>query len=106
MTEVPAADLSIAVTRCLQTHEDPTMNTAKKLRQEGRQEGQTEGIRQGLSQGLSQGRAALLERMLEARFGPLPAALRQRLSIATTAELDAIGLRLLDATALEQVLAD
>ncbi len=55
-------------------------------------------------QGELHGRAALLQRQLALRFGPLTAATLERLSTAPIDELDAIGERLLSAQSLEEAL--
>lgn len=60
-------------------------------RQEGRQEGQIEGER------------ALVHRLLERRFGALPAWAEQHIAAADVATLEQWGLRLLDVTSLEEV---
>lgn len=52
----------------------------------------------------AEGRAALLQRQLTLRFGPLPASVMERLSTAAIDELDAIGERLLTAQSLEEAL--
>lgn len=59
--------------------------------EEGRQEGQIEGER------------ALVHRLLERRFGELPAWAEQHIAVADVATLEQWGLRLLDATSLEEV---
>ena len=59
----------------------------------------------GRAEGEVRGRAALLQRQLTLRFGPLPTAATDRLSAATIDELDAIGERLLTAQSLEEALA-
>jgi hypothetical protein len=53
---------------------------------------------------VAEGRAALLQRLLARRFGPLPTNAMERLSAATIDELDAIGDRLLSAQSLEEAL--
>lgn len=58
----------------------------------------------GRAEGQAEGRAALLQRQLTLRFGPLPAEAAERLSAATIEELDAIGERLLVAQSLEEAL--
>jgi len=58
----------------------------------------------GRAEGQAEGRAALLQRLLMQRFGPLPAEAVERLSTATIDELDAIGERLLSAESLEEAL--
>jgi hypothetical protein len=59
---------------------------------------------QGLAEGEAHGRAALLQRQLTHRFGPLPPEVAERLSTATIDELDAIGERLLSAQSLDEAL--
>lgn len=59
--------------------------------EEGRQEGQIEGER------------ALVHRLLERRFGALPAWAEQHIAAADVATLEQWGLRLLDVTSLEEV---
>jgi predicted transposase YdaD len=59
--------------------------------EEGRQEGQIEGER------------ALVRRLLERRFGVLPAWVEERIAAADPTALEQWGLRLLDATSLEEV---
>ncbi len=54
--------------------------------------------------GRAEGRAALLQRQLTSRFGPLPPEVAERLATATIDELDAIGERLLSAPSLEEAL--
>jgi hypothetical protein len=63
---------------------------------------QSEFARRYFGQGQQQGRLAIVERLLTARFGALPPEIRERLAAATSAELDAIGDRLLNATTLEE----
>ncbi len=58
----------------------------------------------GRAEGELQGRAALLQRQLTHRFGPLPPEATERLSAATIDELDAIGERLLSAESLDEAL--
>jgi predicted transposase YdaD len=60
-------------------------------RQEGRQEGQQDGER------------VLLRQLLARRFGPVPEWAEQQLANADTATLEQWGLRLLEATSLEEV---
>ena len=59
--------------------------------EEGRQEGQIEGER------------ALVRRQLARRFGVVPAWAEQHIAAADTTTLEQWGLRLLDATSLEEV---
>jgi Domain of unknown function (DUF4351)/Putative transposase, YhgA-like len=87
--------------------------TAKKLmaqaRQEGREEGREEGRALGEARGEARGAAAgrrqLLEQLLRRRFGKLSKRFVARLNAATDSQLDAIGLRLLDAASIEDAFA-
>ena len=64
---------------------------SQKLRQEGRMEGKIEG------------EAAVLERLLFKRFGPLTKATEQKLKTATLTQLEIWTDRILDATRIEDV---
>ena len=68
----------------------------REIFEEGKQEGRQEGRQEEA--------AVLLSRLLERRFGPLPAWARQQLVAADLASLEIWGLRLLEATSLEEVL--
>ena len=61
-------------------------------------------VRQGEARGEARGGATLLRRQLEQRFGSLPGWALARLESADTSMLEDWGVRLLDATSLEQVL--
>jgi len=63
-----------------------------------------QGLEEGRRQGIVKGEAALLQRLLERRFGPLDEAQRQRLQAADADTLLAWGDRLLTATSAEDVL--
>jgi hypothetical protein len=58
----------------------------------------------GRAEGEVRGRAALLQRLLTLRFGPLPADVTERLANATIDELDVIGERLLNAQSIQEAL--
>jgi hypothetical protein len=82
-----------------------TQQARKEGRQEGLQKGRQEGEEIGEQRGHRKGELALLLRLLERRFGPLPAWVRERVSAAETAALEAWGLRVLDAESLDDVFA-
>lgn len=67
------------------------MGFTSTIREEGRQEGRQET------------QVNTLLRLLEKRFGPQPTTLQERLNRASTEELDAWILRVLDAESAEQV---
>lgn len=62
------------------------------------QRGELLGAREeGREEGIAQGEAAILERQLRRRFGPVSEATRTRLRTATPAQLETWAERLLDA---------
>jgi predicted transposase/invertase (TIGR01784 family) len=72
---------------------------SQKLRQEGKIEGRIEGK----IEGKIEGEAAVLERLLFKRFGPLTKATEQKLKTATLTQLEIWTDRILDATRIEDV---
>ncbi|MTV38599.1 DUF4351 domain-containing protein [Duganella radicis] len=76
-------------------------------RERGRQEGLEQGIGRGIEQGIEQGRkegaVALLARLLEQRFGPLPQTVRKKLAKASLEQLEAWSDALATAQSLKQV---
>jgi predicted transposase YdaD len=73
-------------------------------RVEGLEEGRVEGRLEGRLEGRVEGEATLLLRLLERRFGALPAGVRDRVAAADAAALETWGLRVLDAGSLDDVL--
>ncbi len=71
---------------------------------EGLERGKAEGLERGKAEGLERGKAEGLTRLLERRFGPLPATARDRLAAAGPGELDSWLDRVLDADSLDAVL--
>jgi flagellar biosynthesis/type III secretory pathway protein FliH len=71
--------------------------------QRGIEKGIQAGIEKGMEQGQLLGQAALLERQLTRRFGPLPDELRSRLAAGSREQLQTWGDRVLDATTLAEV---
>ncbi len=67
--------------------------TADKLREEGKEVG------------LSQGQARVLLTQLRRRFGALTQAQQDRITTATSDQLEAIALRILDAKTIDEALA-
>lgn len=80
--------------------EDKTMLT---LRQQGILLGRQEGRQEGREEGRQEGRADLLLRQLNRRFGPLGAAMTQRVSQASAAELERWADAILEARTLDEV---
>lgn len=56
-------------------------------------------------EGRLEGEAGFLLRLLEQRFGPLPAVVRDRIAAADLATVEAWGLRVLDAESIDEILA-
>ncbi|HEX5345383.1 MAG TPA: transposase [Duganella sp.] len=75
---------------------------ARGLKQ-GRKEGRQEGRQEGLEQGRVEGGAAVLERVLMQRFGPLPQTVRLKLAKASAGQLEAWADALASAQSLKQV---
>jgi hypothetical protein len=71
----------------------------------GRHEGREEGLAQGREQGRMEGAAALLERQLTRRFGPLPQSVRSKLAKAGPAQIAAWSDALPEAPSLRHVFA-
>ena len=61
------------------------------------------GVQAGLQQGLQQGRRTTLQKLLEARFGPLSPGVQQRLENLGPERLDALTLELLKAQSLQEL---
>ena len=72
----------------------------------GRLEGMQLGKLEGKLEGMLKGEAALLERQIARRFGPITPSTRLRLDSATAAQLEAWADRILDARTLAEVFAD
>lgn len=80
--------------------EDTIMST---LSQRMRSEGLREGILLGRQEGRQEGESTVLLRQLSRRFGPLSAAMTERLQKASSAELERWADNVLDARSLEEV---
>jgi len=63
------------------------------------------GLQVGAQQGRQEGKLDLLRHQIEKRFGPLPSWAEQRLAQLPIPEIETIGLRLLDAKSLEELLS-
>ena len=71
----------------------------------GLEKGLKQGLEQGLEQGRKEGAAALLERLLTRRFGPLPRTARSKLVKASVEQLAAWSDALEEARSLKQLFA-
>lgn len=72
------------------------------IRENGLQLGLEQGRKEGIAAGAVEGRAAMLERLITRRFGPLPAEVGARLRAATADELGGCAERLLDAAPVDE----
>ncbi len=72
----------------------------------GREEGREEGRQDGIQIGEQRGEAALLMRLLQRRFGDLPAWASEKIAKAKSPALEEWSLRILEAPTLESALAD
>jgi predicted transposase YdaD len=70
----------------------------------GLEEGEEKGRREGEERGRKEGELNLLRRQVEKRFGTLPSWAEERLAAKPVAELEELGLRLLDAVSVEELL--
>lgn len=73
--------------------------------EKGLEKGLEKGRELGVREGIEKGEALLLQRQLARRFGPLPDAVLQRISNASSTELELWGDRVLDAASLDDVFA-
>jgi predicted transposase YdaD len=78
----------------------------REWKEQGLREGRAEGRAEGLAQGRRAGGAALLERQLEHRFGPLDLETLERLAQADAEQLLVWGERLLAAESLDELFSD
>jgi len=69
----------------------------------GVQQGMQQGVERGIERGRLEGERALVLRLIQHRFGELPAALRLRLEGASQSELEHLADRVLDATSLDDL---
>jgi len=102
VTDVDPATLAATFTRLLHRPEDTIMSTLERTYQKGRNEGHRDGHREGQTQG----KAESLLRLLRRRFGPLPDGIAERLTSATSQNLDRWTDRVLDAATLTELFAD
>ena len=70
----------------------------------GREKGLEEGLAEGLAKGLAKGEQQVVLRQIGKRFGQVPAWARKRIEALSGAALEQVGLRLLDASSLEELL--
>lgn len=83
--------------------EEEFMTIAEQLISKGRQEGRQEGRQQGMQQGMQQGEAKTLVKILEKRFGSVPASIMHQIQTADTGKLDAWIDAALDASSLQDI---
>ena len=73
-------------------------------RKRGIEIGLEKGLERGLAKGRQEGELLLLMRQINQRFGPVTAPVRKRIEALPAARLEKIGLRLLDAHSLDELL--
>ena len=80
----------------------------KKGLQEGLQEGLQKGLQKGRQEGLQEGMQhealAILRRLIEGRFGPIPRWADERLTKRSREDLEELAGRVLQAQSLEELL--
>jgi hypothetical protein len=87
----------------VQLEEERKMKWISPLEQSFINKGLQKGLEQGLERGRKEGAAALLERLLTQRFGPLPQAVRNKLAKADVERIEAWSDVLPEAQSLEQL---
>ena len=70
----------------------------------GLQEGELIGEQRGERKGKLEGELTVLRRLIEKRFGPIPAWAEERLAARSAPELEELSLRVLDAQSIEDLL--
>ena len=75
----------------------------QRAREEGMQQGMQRGMQRGMERGRVEGERAVLGRLLQRRFGRLPAATVRRLDGASQSDLESWADNVLDAGTLEEV---
>lgn len=83
--------------------EDRVAAWKERWAREGLEAGHRLGRQEGILEGHREGAAAILLRLMERRFGELPAAVKHRVASAGNSELEAWSLRLFDATSMDDV---
>jgi Domain of unknown function (DUF4351) len=86
-------------------HEDIMLSVADQLIQQGFDKGIEKGREQGLEQGLEQGQRALFLRLLDRRFGAVPAHIAARVAAAGPADLERWFDLAIDAGSLDDLFA-
>ncbi|MEO5330647.1 MAG: Rpn family recombination-promoting nuclease/putative transposase [Magnetococcus sp. YQC-5] len=81
-------------------------NTWNAGKWEGKKEGRQEGIEEGRKDGIQIGEAKILARLLQRRFGNLPAWVNEKMAKAELPALEDWSLRIFDAQSLDEVFVD
>ena len=71
--------------------------------EQGMAKGMQQGMQQGVQQGRRQGEAAILRKLISAKFASLPKPVDERIDLATSEELERWSLRLLEAGSIGQI---
>ncbi|WP_084503118.1 DUF4351 domain-containing protein [Desulfatirhabdium butyrativorans] len=96
------------------SNREETAMLAQYIRNKGYEEGIQQGVQQGVQQGLEQGlregarqeKVAILKRLLQRKFGSLPAWVDERVQGASNDRLDAWTESVLEATSIGDLLSD
>ena len=75
----------------------------ERQRLAGVEQGVEQGMEQGMARGRLEGERKLVLRVIQHRFGELPAAYRLRLQSASQGELEDLADRVLDASSLDDL---
>jgi hypothetical protein len=107
-TYLPTSALTNAEEEVMEALLQTELTWRERIAQEsefrGKQEGIKEGIKEGIREGVREGKADLLQRLLAAKFGRLPANFTRRLqAVDDTAVLDNLSEQLLTAVTLDDI---
>ena len=80
--------------------------TVEEWTRQWKEDGLREGREEGRQEGWQEGEASLLRKLLERRFGALPAWVYDKLAQAAPEQLETWAIEILDAARLEDVFRD
>ena len=78
---------------------------AEVLMNRGRAEGRAEGIEEGRAEGIEEGRAQILIKMLQLKFGQVPAERLESIHAGTDTQIEQFIQRIFTATSLDEIFA-
>ncbi|WP_149028978.1 DUF4351 domain-containing protein, partial [Serpentinimonas barnesii] len=111
LSELAQTDNLLEITHMLETNikrliKRAAAEAAAEAAAQAAAQAMAEGRLEGKLEGKLEGEAALLERLIARRFGPITPSTRLRLDSATAVQLEAWADRILDARTLAEVFVD